>query len=59
MTTYDPRTSLDIAKVRNYFDTTTDEQITDEQVLAALDWFGWDSQRHMLAARSLVRARSQ
>jgi hypothetical protein len=49
--------SVDIQKVRHYFDTTTNGQVTDEEILAALDWFRRDSQRHMLAARSIVRSR--
>jgi hypothetical protein len=48
----------DIAKVRGYFDAATNERVSDEWVLATLDWFRRDSQRHMLAARAISRSLS-
>lgn len=47
---------VDIAKVRRFFDDSSD--VTDQQILDALDWFRRDSHRHMLAARSISRSLS-
>lgn len=52
----EPLTNTDIAKVRSYFDERTNERVSDERIADNLHWFRRDSQRHMLAARSIVKS---
>lgn len=49
-------TQDDIDKVRKYF-SDWPVQVTDEEIIAELQYFHRDSHKHMLAARSIVRSR--